>query len=112
MRVLHAYICEEYYSNWANEQRGKSLPESKDTFLRQFGTPLIVFDTQEKPEFYPVLEGGMIRINPNYHMDCRPYRNTLPESQPSEQLATVLETALQSPSITSIRSRIFSWLGM
>ena len=112
MRVLHAYICEEYYSNWATEQRKSSLPESKDTFLRQFGTPLIVFDTQEKSEFYPVLEGGMIRINSNYHMDCRLYRTTLPESQPSEQLATVLETVLQSPSVTSIRSRILRWLGM
>jgi hypothetical protein len=112
MRVLHAYICNEYYGNWAKEQSVQCQPVTRDAFLRAFGTPMIVFDTQEREEFYPIFEGGLIRINPNYHIDCRPYRTVLPELQPSEQFATVIETALKSPTITSIRTRIFGWLGI
>ncbi len=112
MRVLHAYICEEYYGNWAKEQSANHLPASKDAFLRTFGTPMIVFDTQERAEFFPIVDGGFIRINQNYHMDGRPYRTILPAQQPSEQLMTGIETALKSPTITSIRARIFGWLGI
>lgn len=112
MRVLHAYICEEYYSNWAKEQSSLGLDVSRNAFLRQVGTPMIIFDTQPTTDFFPVLEGGFIRINPNYHMDCQVYRTNPPSTQPSEHLATVIETALQSPTITSIRTRIFNWLGL
>lgn len=112
MRVLHAYICQEYYDNWAKEQSADHLPVSKDVFLRTFGTPMILFESQATNELFPILEGGLIRINQNYHIECRHYRNTLPESQPSEILAMTIETALKSPTVTSIRSRIFRWLGM
>ena len=112
MRVLHAYICEEYYTNWSKEQLAQGLSESKDMFLRTFGTPMIVVDVHQKDEFFPVNEGGYIRINLHYHSDCRQYRTTIPSIQPSEHLAAIVDTALKSPTITSIRSRILSWLGM
>lgn len=112
MRVLHAYICEEYYRNWAKEQSYLGLHVSRDAFLRQVGTPMILFETHQKEGFFPVLEGGYILVNPNYHMDCQEYRTNPPSIQPSEQLASVIESALQSPTITSIRTRIFSWLGL
>lgn len=112
MRVLHAYICEEYYRNWAKEQSQLGLDVSRNAFLRHVGTPMILFETHQTKDFFPVLEGGYIRVNPNYHMDCQEYRTNPPSSQPSEQLFSYLETVLQSPTITSIRTRIFSWLGV
>lgn len=112
MRVLHAYICEEYYGNWARQRESDGLSASKDEFLRTFGTPLITYSECPSEEFYVVKDSGYIRINANYHTDCREYRVAPPASQPSEQLAAVIETTLQSPTITSIRSRIFGWLGL
>lgn len=112
MRVLHAYICEEYYLNWAKIQSHNCEDVSHYQFLKEFGTPMLTFDTQSRREFYPIGEGGYVRYNPNYHTDCRDFRNNLPEQQPSEHVAAAIETALQSPTVTSIRTRILRWLGM
>ena len=112
MRVLHAYICEEYYRNWAKEQSYLGLNVSRDAFLRQVGTPMILFETQQMDNFFPVLEGGYIRVNPNYHIDCQPYRTNPPSTQPSEQLVSYLQNALQSPTVAAIRTRVFTWLGL
>lgn len=113
MRVLHAYICEEYYWNWAREQSYLGLNVTHDVFLRQLGTPLLLFDEPiNNKEFYPVNKDDTIRINPTYHMDCQPYRTNPLLTQPSEHLYSLIETALQSPTITSIRTRFFGWLNM
>jgi hypothetical protein len=111
MRVLHAYICEEYYRNWAKIQRHNCENVSHYLFLKEFGTPMLSFDIQSRHEFFPIGEGGYVRYNPNYHIDCREFRNSLPDKQPSEVVATAIESALQSPTITSIRTRILGWLG-
>ena len=110
MRVLHAYICEEYYGNWARQRQADGLSASKEDFLRIFGTPSITYSQPTSDEFLAVKEAGYIRVNPNYHTDCREYRTVLPDQQPSEKLAEVIETTLKSPTIASIRSRFFGWM--
>lgn len=111
MRVLHAYICEEYYLNWAKLQAHNCEDISRYRFLKEFGSPMLSFDTQSRPEFIPIEDSGYVRYNSNYHTDCRQFRNSLPDKQPSEVIADAIETALQSPTVTSIRTRILRWLG-
>ena len=111
MRVLHAYISEEYYRNWAKIQVYNGDVISRYRFLKEFGTPMILLNHQSGCEYLPIEEGDHVRYNPNYHTDCRDFRTNLPPQQPSEVVAAAIETALQSPTIAAIRTRILRCLG-
>ena len=76
MRVLHAFVSQEHYTNWssANAAITETIP-TVDGFLRTFGTPLITFDSTDTSEFVRVVDGAYVRINYNYYNDLAAWSN-------------------------------------
>ena len=77
MRVLHAFVSQEHYTNWstANAAITETIP-SIDGFLREFGTPLITFDSTDREDFVRVVDGAYVRINYNYYNDLAEWNSS------------------------------------
>lgn len=70
MRVLHAFVSQEHYNNWCSVNT-----PSVEAFIREFGTPLITYDSTNMDGFVRIVEGSYIRINYNYYNDLAAWAN-------------------------------------
>lgn len=85
MRVLHAFVSQEHYNNWSSVNA-----QSVDVFIREFGTPLIAYDSidMNMEGFVRIIEGSYIRINYNYYNDLVKWSN------PSTDLSSPMTQSL------------------
>ena len=103
MRVLHAFVSQEHYTNWstANASTTETIP-TVDVFLREFGTPLITFDSTDREDFVRVVDGAYVRINYNYYNDLAAWNSSsvTEEDSPTQATeATQKDTAWWIPSV-------------
>jgi hypothetical protein len=108
MRVLYAFVSQEHYTNWssANVAITETIP-SIDGFLREFGTPLITFDSTDNGEFVRVVDGGYVRINYNYYNDLAVWNSSsVSEQTPVKEATEAVEAIPITSSIGSIYTTI------
>jgi hypothetical protein len=114
MRVLHAFVSQEHYTNWssANAATTETIP-TVDVFLREFGTPLISFDSTDRDEFVRVVDGAYVRINYNYYNDLAAWSipSVTDQASPSEAVEAVEAVPSSIGSIyTMISTKFTSFL--
>ena len=112
MRVLYAFVSQEHYTNWssANAAITETIP-TVDGFLREFGTPLIKFDSTDNGEFVRVVDGGYVRINYNYYNDLAAWNSSsVTEQTPVNEATEAVETmeAIEAIPITSSIGSIYT----
>ena len=114
MRVLHAFVSQEHYTNWstANAAITEIIP-TVDVFLREFGTPLIAFESVDTGDFVRVVDGSCIRINYNYYNDLAAWNSSsVTEEVPLTQATEAVEAIPSSIGsiYTMISTKLTSFL--
>ncbi len=71
--MLYAFISEEHYSFWAEEEILEHRQPSIQKFLKRFGTPKLLVADSRPPGFFEVNPGDSFRINTNYYEDLQHY---------------------------------------
>jgi hypothetical protein len=111
MRVLHAFVSQEHYTNWssANAATTETIP-TVDGFLRKFGTPLITFDSTDNNEFVRVVDGSYVRINYNYYNELAPWSTpSVTEEAPVTEAVEAVPSSIGSI-YTTISTKLISFL--
>jgi len=71
--MLYAFISEEHYTFWAEEEILERRQPSIQKFLKQFGTPKLLIADLSPNSFFKVGPGDSIHINSNYYDDLQHY---------------------------------------
>lgn len=71
--MLYAFISEQHYTFWAEEEILERRQPSIQKFLKRFGTPKLLVADSRPPGFFEVSPGDSIRINRNYYEDLQHY---------------------------------------
>ena len=111
MRVLHAFVSQEHYTNWstANASTTETIP-TVDVFLREFGTPLITFDSTDREDFVRVVDGAYVRINYNYYNDLAAWNSSSVTEEDSPTQATEAIPSSIGSIYTMISTKLTSFL--